>query len=191
MSELSKRLGSLRVADEPSGNNNSRQYNARLAYRSAVTGEDDFLKIEVGIREKVLHPPLDLPAATLLLDPNTKEPAVGLIPVRVLTSEEAFAEKVRAALTRPEPAIRDFFDVDSAIRNGRLKRLDPAFLELVADKLKVTPDPVDTSGGKVTLLTAQVEAQLKPVLRAVDYEGFLLSRAVGILEELASRCGSH
>jgi hypothetical protein len=66
--------------------------------------------------------------------------------------------------------------------------LDPAFLDLVARKLTVTTDPVDTSAKKGELLVAQIEAQLKPVLRAKDFEEFVLERAFAALEEVVSRC---
>lgn len=49
-------------------------------------------------------------------------------PVRSLTYAEAMAEKLPAALSRQEVAIRDFFDVDHALR---VTGLDIAGAELV------------------------------------------------------------
>jgi len=49
-------------------------------------------------------------------------------PVRSLTYAEAMAEKLRAALSRQDVAIRDFFDVDHALR---VTGLDIAGAELV------------------------------------------------------------
>src|SRR6266545_328613 len=182
--DLQVRLGCFRVAEPLLGHNDSRQYNGRLAYRSAVTGEDEFLKVEVGLREEVLLPALDLPARTLLTDPNTNAPAVSPFGVRVLALREAYAEKVRAALTRRDPAIRDFFDVDNAVQKGLLQHLAPDFLRLVTEKLAVTTDPVDLSPEKIGLLKAQLESQLKPVLRTTDYETFLLGRALEMIGEM-------
>jgi len=186
--DLHTRLGCFRVAEPLLGHDNSRQYTVRLAYRSAVTGEDEFLKVEVGLREELLLPALDLPARTLLTDPHTNASAVSPFDVRVLALREAYAEKVRAALTRRDPAIRDFFDVDNAVQKGLLQHLDADFLRLVMEKLEVTADPVDTSPTKVDALKAQLEAQLKPVLRTIDYEAFLLDRAITMLKEVAARC---
>jgi predicted nucleotidyltransferase component of viral defense system len=182
------RLGCFRVAEDLAGYNRSRQYNGRLAYRSVVTGEDEFLKVEIALREQVLLPTPDLPARTLLLDPETNAPAIPPVKVRVLSLQEAYSEKVRAALTRRDPAIRDFFDVDSAVQKALLNHLAADFLQLVRQKLALTEDPVDTSPTKIDLLHAQLEAQLKPVLRTVDYEAFMLERALSLLEEVAARC---
>ena len=98
--DIVSRSGCFRIADDLVGHNQNRQYNARLAYRSIISGQNEFLKIEVGLREQVLHPPQRLPARTLLSDPNTGEPVVPPFDVQVLTRQEAYAEKVRAALTR-------------------------------------------------------------------------------------------
>jgi predicted nucleotidyltransferase component of viral defense system len=185
---VTARLACFKVADALVGHNDSRQYTARLAYRSAVTGEDEFLKIEVGLREEILVPAVDLPARTLLVDPNTRAATVPSFNVRVLTLQEAYAEKVRAALTRRDPAIRDFFDVDNAVQTKLLEHLEPNFLGLVAKKLAVTADPIDTSLTKVNALKTQLEAQLKPVLRTADYEAFALDRAIATLEAVATRC---
>jgi hypothetical protein len=100
----------------------------------------------------------------------------------VLSLREAYAEKIRAALTRREPAIRDFFDIDSAVGRGLFDPLDREFLGLVERKLAAPAgDPVDTSDGRVAVLRAQIEAQLRPVLRAADYERFELDRVVTLL----------
>jgi hypothetical protein len=55
----------------------------------------------------------------------------------VLSLREAYAEKLRAALMRDEPAIRDFFDVDQAISAGRLDLTDSRLIQLVREKLSV------------------------------------------------------
>ena len=95
---------------------------------------------------------------------------------------------MRATLTRRDPAIRDFFDVENAVRQRLLQHLDADFLQFVRQKLAVTRDPVDTSSSKLTALKAQLETQLKPVLRKADYEAFILDRAIAIIEDVAARC---
>jgi hypothetical protein len=146
------------------------------------------LKVEIGLREEIILPTPMLTARTLLKDPNTAVPVLSPCAVKVLALIEAYAEKFRAALTRRETAIRDFFDVDHAVQKGLLRHLAPEFLQLVTAKLEVTADPVDTSAAKVALLKAQLEAHLKPVLRATDYEAFILDRAIAMLKEVADRC---
>ena len=103
-------------------------------------------------------------------------------------SEEAYAEKIRAALTRREPAIRDFFDLDHAVRCALFDHRNPAVLGLVAAKLSVAGNkPVDLSAAKIATLRDQVETHLRPVLRTSDYAAFNLQRVVSMLEELVRR----
>ncbi len=170
------------------GQNVNKQYNGQLAYRSAVTGDVESIKIEISLREEFLLPCAVLHARTVLIDPLARSPAVAPVAVRVIALLEAYAEKTRAALTRRAPAIRDFFDLDSAIRKGLLQHGASEFLGLVAQKLAVTKDPVDLSPARHEELARQIETQLKPVLRTADYEVFVLDRMVALLHEIASAC---
>ena len=105
--------------------------------------------------------------------------------VRVLQLREAYAEKIRAALTRREPAIRDFFDIDHAVQRALFDHRDQAVLDLVAAKLSVAGnEPVDLSEAKIAILRGQLEAQLRPVLRAKDYAAFDLQRVISVLKEM-------
>jgi predicted nucleotidyltransferase component of viral defense system len=178
---IEARLRCFRIDKPLEGKDERRQYNGQLAYKSVESGEDDFVKVDVGLREEVLHP-VELEAHTLLADPVTGEHLVPPIPVRVLSLEEAYAEKVRAALTRREPAIRDFFDLDSAVEQGILDLLAPSFALLVVRKLAATRDPVVLSLSRQGELLKQLETQLKPVLRQGEYEAFQLTRVWGKLE---------
>jgi predicted nucleotidyltransferase component of viral defense system len=170
------------------GHNNNTQYNAEFTYRSHVTGEPEAISVEVSLREEVLLPSAQLPAKTMLLDPFTGSAAVQPVAVHTLSLTEAYAEKTRAALTRREPAIRDFFDIDAAAQRGLVTHTASEFLDLVLRKLASTGDPVDTSKPRIEVLRRQIETQLKPVLRTVDFEGFALDRVVELLKEIASAC---
>ena len=55
---------------------------------------------------------------------------VAPISVRSIDKIEALAEKFRAALSRREPAIRDFFDIDYAVRKGGLQRRETPNLSI-------------------------------------------------------------
>jgi predicted nucleotidyltransferase component of viral defense system len=176
------RLPCFRVAEALQGHNGSRQYNGRFAYRSVVTGEDEFIKLEVSLREPVLFPAEVLPARTMLLDPDSGGPAFPHVSIRVLSLREAYAEKIRAALTRREPAIRDFFDIDSAVERGLFDPSNREFLDLVKRKLAIlVGHSIDTSDGRVAVLRGQIEAHLRPVLRGEDYERFKLDRVIALL----------
>jgi predicted nucleotidyltransferase component of viral defense system len=179
------RLTCVELAEPFAGHNNSKQYNGRLAYRSAITGDREFINVEVSLREEIILPSELLPARTLLLDALSAQPALLPVHVHVLQYAEAYAEKIRAALTRPGPAIRDFFDIDHALQGARLDRRNPDFLALVAKKLSVAAnDPVDLSETKLANLRGQLMTQLRPVLRAADYQLFDLQRAFTALLEI-------
>jgi predicted nucleotidyltransferase component of viral defense system len=184
-SSIPDRLTCLELAESFAGHNRSKQYNGRLAYRSAITGDREFINVEVSLREEIILPSELLPARTLLIDALSAQPALPPVNVHVLQYREAYAEKIRAALTRPVPAIRDFFDVDHALQGERLDRRNPELLALVAKKLSVAAnDSAHLSESKRANLRSQLITDLRPVLRATDYEVFNLERAFAALQEM-------
>ena len=168
------------------GFNLSKQYIGRYAYHSQVTGQDEFIKVEIGLREPLFDPIESRLARTMLIDPFRNLPALVPVAVNVMSLRETYAEKFRAALTRKEPAIRDFYDIAYAIRTRRLNLNDTRLVTLIREKLTV-PDntPVDISEAKLSVLRRQLEPQLQPVLRGPDYENFDLEHAFGIVVQLA------
>ena len=56
----------------------------------------------------------------MLTDPLHSRPVLEPIFVSVLSFRETYAEKFRAAITRRDPAIRDYYDIDYAVRLGKL-----------------------------------------------------------------------
>jgi predicted nucleotidyltransferase component of viral defense system len=181
------RLECFRLLAVLQGHDSSRQYIGQIAYRSIVTGEDESIKLEISLREPIVLATEVRPAWTMLLDPDSNEPVFPAVEVRVLSLREAYAEKFRAALTRR--AIRDYFDIDNAVGRGLFDYQDPQFLYLVSQKLAIARnDPVDTSTAKMAALERQIEAQLRPVLRARDFDTFNLQRVAAILLEIVSLC---
>jgi hypothetical protein len=75
----------------------------------------DTIKLEIGLREPLLHPVFSGGAKTILLSPSSGDSLVEPLKLRSISRLEAFAEKFRAALSRREVAIRDFYDLDYAI----------------------------------------------------------------------------
>lgn len=98
----------IRVKTPLAGANKSMQYVAVLGYSSPLSGEEETIKIEVGLREPLLTPAMAGDARTLLLDPIAAGELVARLPVRCLSRDETMAEKLRAALSRREPAIPGF-----------------------------------------------------------------------------------
>ena len=170
------------------GANNSTHYLAAVEYNSLVTGQRDTIKLEIGLREPLLLPMIDGSAKTILLNPSSGEYLVEKFDLRTISRLEAFAEKFRAALSRSEVAIRDFYDLDYAIRQKLFGPEDEELIDLVRQKIQIPGNkPIDTSGLRLTGLRQQVEAQLRPVLRESDFQSFDLDRAFGIICDMAAR----
>jgi predicted nucleotidyltransferase component of viral defense system len=172
------------LADAIDGHNDSRQYNGRFAYRSVVTGGPEHIKVELSLREDTVLPTETLTARTLLRDPHSPTPVLPSLRVRALHLKEAYAEKIRAALTRRDPAIRDFFDIGHALRLALFELHEQAMGELIAAKLAVAGNaPVDLSDAKIATLLLQLETDLKPVLKTADYDAFDLEGVISLLKE--------
>lgn len=188
ISDIPGRLPVFRIVEGLRGANNSTQYNATIGYDSLLASHVEPISIEVGLREPHLTEPHLGSSRTALLNPITGRSLVAAHPVRALSYPEAMAEKLRAALCRREVAIRDFFDVDHAVRKLSLNTNDPALLELLRKKLAVPgTGEVNVSSERLDLLRRQPEAQLRPVLLARDYERFDLERAFNIVHDVATR----
>jgi hypothetical protein len=129
-----------------------------------------------------------LPARTVLLDPVGGRPAVPDLNIACITALEAMAEKFRAALSRRDVAIRDFYDLDYAARQLSVDFASPSFIDMVRRKLAI-PDnpPVDVSAERMTALRRQVEPKLKTVLREKEFRDFVLDRAIALVVEMAAR----
>ena len=188
MADLSGALQVLRIAQPLQGANVSSQYNATIGYQSLVDPAEQFIGIEIGLREPHLTEPIQGTAQTIVQHPFSGQPLVAGRSVRCLSRLEAIAEKLRAALCRREIAIRDFFDVDHLTRHAGLNTADPALLDLVRRKLKIPgTGPVDVSAERMGQLGRQVDAQLRPVLREREFADFDLERAVETVRAVARR----
>jgi predicted nucleotidyltransferase component of viral defense system len=184
--DLKRAIPVFHVTDGLKGANKSTQYIAVVAYGSLLNQQQETIKIEVSLREPLLMPTFDGAAQTMLRSALTNNPMVTPIALRCIDKAEAFAEKFRAALSRREPAIRDFYDVDYAVRKGSLRPEADELVSLVKQKLNVPGnDPVDISRQRLTALRRQVDPQLRPVLREKDYTEFDLDRAFKIGVEMA------
>ena len=81
-----------------------------------------------------------------------------------LATEEVYAEKFRAALTRNPCAIRDFFDIEKIIESG-FNVFNEGFIPLVKRKINFDPSvTIDLTLEKKKKINSQIESDLKPVL---------------------------
>lgn len=170
--------------------NNSTQHRVVLIYTSVFGGEGT-IKLEVGQREEPMREVGAVPLATLLRDPLFDEEAV--LPIRAVTLSlaEAYAEKVRAALTREDPAPRDLFDLDYAAQQNVLDWDDADFLRLAARKVASEKEADWLAAPRIALFRSRIEGELRPVLRPDTFASFDFDRAVTTLEKLAAAMRRH
>jgi len=183
--KLPSAVPGVTISEAFKGHNASRQYISSLEYHSVIVEKKEKIKIEVGIREPLLRPSESRLASTIVMNPFSGQPLLPPFKVGAMTLQEAYAEKIRAAITRKEPAIRDFFDVFHAIRKRELNTQDPDFLSMVKAKIDVPGnEPIDLSEERKQELHRQLEGQLKPVLRPSDFDGFNLNEAFELVRNI-------
>lgn len=189
VSKISTDMNFFTLPEDFKGHNSSRQYIAYVNYRSLfLPDEPARIKIEVGLRETPLLQPVQVKAKTLLMNPFTRKSMVPDIDVITLSIEEVIAEKLRAALTRLEPAIRDFFDIDYLVSQHKLNPKDQHLIKLLTEKLKVPGNsPIDLTHSRKEKLRTQINTELKPVLRPTDFESFDLDRAFEMIEQIRDK----
>ncbi|MEW6668380.1 MAG: nucleotidyl transferase AbiEii/AbiGii toxin family protein [Thermodesulfobacteriota bacterium] len=190
ISQLTGKLSIFRVVKPLTGANNSTQYVAVVGYTSLINQQEETVKIETGLREPLLTEVLIGKAQTLLLNPLSGKPIAPAIPVPCISRSEAMAEKLRAALSRREALIRDFYDVDYAVRRLGFLPLETDVTDLVREKLAVPGnEPIDISPKRMAALRRQLDTELKTVLREKDFAEFDLERAFRIVTEVAAVIG--
>ena len=186
ISILPKDAGCFDAVEPLQGANDSTQYIGAVRYTSRLDGQSQTLQIEVSLRELLLRPATAGMARTLLLDPVSDKPAVAELSVRCIDATEALAEKFRAALTRREVAIRDFYDIAHAVKSLGVRPMDDEFLNLIRMKLAVPGnEPVNVGPDRLAQLRGQVDGRLKPVLRRKDFDGFDLVGTFAIVSQVA------
>jgi hypothetical protein len=144
--------------------------------------------MEIALREPVVET-VDLrDAETILMNPLTGKPVLAPIPVMAMSLQESYAEKIRAALSRRDPAIRDLFDLHHAIGKGILDLNAASLLALTSRKLLVNPDePANVSAERLAVFRRQVETALRPVLRTEDFVRFDVESVLTLLLDLDQR----
>jgi predicted nucleotidyltransferase component of viral defense system len=161
------------TSDEPEGEgfDNSRQYVFKVKYPSVLMAKDDMIKIEISLRQ----PPIDKPVSTVVKhfyqDPFTGEDLFPSRKILSLSWKEAVAEKLKAAISRKDVAIRDYYDLWYISESG-FDFCDNNFIKLF--KRKVTDegyagDYKENFGlntDKISILRKQIDGLLKPVIRS-------------------------
>ena len=184
--EVSKFCPVFSISKDIHGANNSSQYYGSVGYKSFLTNETEDIIFEVSLREQLQNPVKQAHACTILLDPISGEKMVAGVGVDCIDFTEAFAEKFRAALTRREVAIRDFYDIDYAVRHLGLDVYDNQFIDLVREKLLLPGNlPVDISNDRLNALHRQMNTRLKSVLMDSAFKEFDIEHAVRTVVQVA------
>jgi predicted nucleotidyltransferase component of viral defense system len=188
VASLPDQFSFVQVIEPMTGANNSTQYNAVIGYASSMGEREETIKIEVGLREPLVLPLLVGEAKTLIRDPISGQALIPTKKVRCISQTEAFAEKFRAALTRQEVAVRDFFDLDYAVQTLGVNPFAVDLISLVRYKVNVPGNaPVDVSDSRLSALSRQLEPQLRSVLRTKDFSEFDLQRAFKLVVTMAEK----
>lgn len=179
-------LPGVEIESELRGHNESKQYIGVVKYDSIYYEKNQKIKLEISLREKLLQGDKIREAESLLVNPLTEEKLVNAIEVKSLSYFEVMAEKFRSALTRQKPAIRDYFDINHAIKNGQLNPASKKFQKMVEKKISIHGDEqVVATKDILRTLKRQLNAELKPVLRDKDFKQFNLQRAFELVTDQA------
>lgn len=161
------------TSDKPEGEglDNSRQYVFKVKYPSVLTAKDDIIKIEISLRQPPIDKPINTEIKHFYQDPFTGEDLFPRGKIRSLSWNEAVAEKLKAAISRKDVAIRDYYDLwhiaefgfdfhnDKFIKLFKRKVTDEGYIGDYKKDFGLSPD-------KLSLLRRQVDTDLIPVIRA-------------------------
>lgn len=174
----------LREVSAFRGFNESTQYNGIFGYDSLV-GPSETIKFEVGFRGDLFFQPEKVNLETLLEDPFSRDKVIKPFPVMALSKNETYAEKFRAALTRKNPAIRDFFDIEKILESG-FNIFEESFIELVKNKISFDSHAnIDLTLEKRKILESQIITDLRPVLKL--NEDFNLEKTWSSIHDLTKK----
>lgn len=185
-SKLPTEIPGIVIREALKGHNESRQYVGYLEYSSTVIDKRERVKFEIGIREPLLKPSIPQMAHTIVVNPFSGQTFFPGFTLHAMDRDEAYAEKMRAALTRKDPAIRDFFDIFYAVHNLGIDLSDSGFLSIVQAKLAVAGNfPINVSDDRKSQLVRQLDGELRPVLRPADFDMFNLNEAFDMVRRIA------
>ena len=156
-----------------------------LKYPSLLDRSEQEIKIEVTYTHRRHLPQVQMPLQSLYQDLVYERPLFPEQSISCMHLDEMMAEKVRAALTREYPAIRDFFDIWWMRRDGY-------DFEVISDLVR---EKVAESGNRMTVgdaydtLQEQIETELGPVLLWVDE--FSFDETFAFVSEFVVKCQSE
>jgi len=148
---------------------------------------ESFFIDNASIKFEVTHRyPLYMEAETrsvqhMFRHPITNTPYRDSASILCISLEEAVAEKIRACLTRKNPAIRDFFDLWFIKYYSEMDLTGTSFIHLVQNKIKESSGIIDIDE-LYLILMKQIEEELKPTINKI-YE-FDLENIISFIQEV-------
>ena len=170
MPELLKLLELKSERPEGEGFNNSTQYVFNIFYPSFISGKDENIKLEISLKAPPIEKPVHNVITHFYKDPFTGEDLIPKNKILSLTLNEAVAEKLKAAITRKDVAIRDYYDL-WFISEAKFDFKDRHFLSIFKKKLEAEKYRTNYSHNfgldqqSTELLRKQIETELIPVIR--------------------------
>lgn len=133
-------------------------------YFSVINNSLQTIKIDISLKWRLSLAPKSGKIQSIFIDDIYEEPLFSQNhTIRCINLTEALAEKMRAALTRREPAIRDFFDIWYTRKVGGFDFTDTLFIKILREKLAEV-GYVYTLEENREVLKKQIQTDLKPVL---------------------------
>ena len=132
-------------------------------YRSVINNSIQTIKIDISLKNKLHLAPVPGIIQSIYVDKIMEENIFWEHYINCIDLKESTAEKLRAALTRRTPAIRDFFDIWYIKNNWVFDFDDTQFRDLLTIKLQEV-DFDYTLEENYDLLVKQIETDLRPVL---------------------------
>jgi len=170
MPKLLKLLDLKSKKPEGEGFNNSTQYVFNIFYPSFISGKHENLKLEISLRQTPVEKPVYNTITHFYKDPFTGENLIPENKILSLTLNEAVAEKLKAAITRKDAAIRDYYDL-WFISEARFDFKNKHFLRVFKKKLEKEKYRANYSHNfgldqrSIELLHKKVSTELIPVIR--------------------------
>ncbi|EKD44166.1 MAG: hypothetical protein ACD_71C00222G0025 [uncultured bacterium (gcode 4)] len=132
-------------------------------YKSTINNTIQTIKIDISLKQPLKLAPIPGKIQTLFIDEVLEESIFWDHSISCIDLRESLAEKMRAALTRGAPAIRDFFDIWYVKQYSAFDFSNPDFRELVHTKLQEV-GYLYTLDEHYELLQKQIITDLRPVL---------------------------
>jgi len=174
MPEFLKFLRLKSEKPEGQGFNNSTQYVFPISYPSFISGKDENIKIEVSLRQVPIDNPVYNSIKHFYQDPFTGKDLIPANKILSLSLNEAVAEKLKAAITRRDLVIRDYYDLWYIAETNFDFRSKP-FITIFKKKLEDEGYKGDyqrnfgLDKNAIELLYRQVETDLIPVVRMAEH----------------------